>query len=158
MRTAIPSCGCGFEQLEQRQLLAFATFVSAVTSNTTLAVVVDYSGINQSSLGPGDITFTANGRDPVAATAVTNVTQRGNGVVRVSYTIPAYDLAWGETDSGTYTISSPPGAVVDGLNHNLAFPDLAQVWLWFGQPKGRFISQQVRPTDWLVTVQYDSLN
>src|SRR5437899_2972287 len=158
MRTAMQSCGCGFEQLEGRQLLAFATFVSAAASNTALAVVVDYSGINQASIGPGDITFAANGRAPIAATAVTNITQRPNSVVRVSYTIPAYDLAWGATDTGAYTISSPPGAVVDGLNHNLAFPDLSQVWLWFGQPKARFISQQVRPNDWLVTIQYDSLN
>jgi hypothetical protein len=158
MRTAIQSCGCGFEQLEGRQLLAFATFVSAAASTTALAVVVDYTGINQASIGPGDITFVTTGRAPIAATSVTNITQRPNGVVRVSYAIPAYDLAWGSTDTGAYTISSPPGAVVDGLGHDLAFPDLAQVWLWFGQPKARFISQQVRPTDWLVTIQYDSLN
>ena len=54
-----------FEQVEPRMLLATAHFVSAVTDNTSLAVVIDYAGVDPATLGTGDITFTTAGAQPL---------------------------------------------------------------------------------------------
>ncbi|MES1254325.1 MAG: hypothetical protein ABUS56_01875, partial [Acidobacteriota bacterium] len=132
MRIARESCRCGFEELEPRKLLAVGTFVSAVTDATSLAVVIDYTGVDQATIGAGDITFSANGRSAVAATVVANTQTRPGGVLRVTYGLPAYDGAWGSTDTGTYTILSPAGAVKDTSGHNLQFTNLASLWMWFG--------------------------
>jgi hypothetical protein len=144
--------------MEPRLVLATGTFVSAVADATSLAVVIDYAGVNQATIGPGDITFAANGRSAVAATVVASVQTRAGGILRVTYGLPAYDGAWGVTDTGTYAIVSPPGAVQDSLGGNLAHSGLASLWMWFGQPKAQMVSQTITPTSWLVVMQYDTLN
>src|SRR5947209_2302672 len=103
------SCRCGFEPMEARVLLAAGVFVSAGNDGASLAVVVDYTGVDQATIGAGDIAFSANGRAAVTATSVASIVNRPNGVLRVTYGLPAYDGAWGVTDTGTYTITSPPG-------------------------------------------------
>jgi hypothetical protein len=152
------SCCYGFEALEPREMLAYGSFVSEVADNTGLAVVIDYTGVDPTTIGPGNIAFSANGRSPYVATSVTSVQARPNNVLRVAYRIPAYDGAWGASDTGAYTITSPPGAVLDTQGHNLQYSNLAQVWLWFGMPKARIMSYTMRSTDWLVVVQYDTQN
>src|SRR2546423_10965151 len=80
VRTAMPSCRCGFEQIEQRLMLAFGAFVSAAADSTSLAVVVDYTSANQSTIGPGDITFMTAGRGAVGAASVLGIVHRANSV------------------------------------------------------------------------------
>src|SRR5262245_28437060 len=152
------SCRCAFEAIEPRVMLATGTFISAVADPTSLTVVVDYSaGVNPATIGAGDITFETGTRGAVAATSVLGTEARPNNVLRVTYAVPAYDGAWGATDSGTYTIASPPGAVRDTGGLNLQFSNLASIWLWFGAPKARLLTYSVSDTTWFVTMQYDTV-
>lgn len=158
MRNAMQSCRCAFEAMEPRlTLAATGAFVSAAADPTSLTVVVDYTGVNQATIGAGDITFSSGNRGAVAAASVLSTQPRPLGVLRVTYSIPAYDGAWGVTDTGTYTIASPPGQVMDITGHNLAFSNLASQWLWFSAPKARVLTYSVSDTAWFVSVQYDTL-
>src|SRR3954463_8798003 len=127
----MPSC-CAFEAIEPRLMLTAPVFVGAVADATSLAVVIDYTDVNQSTIGPGDITIATGSRGALAATSVLSTQVRPLGVLRVTYAVPAYDGAWGASDTGTYMIVSPPGQVLDQLGHNLTFSNVASIWLWFG--------------------------
>ncbi len=148
------------EALEPRTLLAAPTHAVAGmwTDANSLTVVIEWGNANPATLGNGDITATANGREPIVGTMIGSPVLMPNGKHRVAYKLNAYDNAWGVTDSGTYTFSSPIGQVVSPQGDLLGNSFVTTRGLWWNIPKSRLISNTMRPTDWLVVVQYDSAN
>lgn len=148
------------EALEPRALLAAPTAAIAGmwTDANSLTVVVEWGNATPATLGNGDIQATANGREAIVGSIIGSPVLMPNGKHRVAYKLNAYDNAWGLTDSGTYTISSPIGQVVSPQGDLLGSSFIATRGLWWNIPKSRLISQTMRPTDWLIVVQYDSAN
>jgi len=147
-----------FEGLEPRAMLAapYAQFVSAVANATAVFVTVDYhadSGLDVSTLGAGDIQLTS-ARPTLNSNIFGSPATLPNGDTRVSYLLNAFSGAWDYTHTGTYTVVSPAGQVKDSLGQNLAFNNIAQLWLWFSAPRAVITSTVVSATDWLISVNY----
>jgi hypothetical protein len=148
------------EALESRTMLAAPTAAIAGmwSDATTLTVVIEWGNVNPATLGSGDVQASANGREPLVGTIIGSPVLMPNGNYRVAYLINAYDNAWGVTDNGQYTFTSPIGEVVSPQGDVLSNSFVGTRGLWWATPKARLITQTMRTTDWLIVVQYDTLN
>lgn len=62
--------------------------------------------------------------------------------------------AWDFSDTGTYRVSLPVFTVAGGQDVQTDAITVASYWLWYTNPKAEFVSQQMRTSDWLVTMRY----
>ncbi|HYE61469.1 MAG TPA: hypothetical protein VD997_05700 [Phycisphaerales bacterium] len=153
--TALPA---PMEALEGRALLSAPTpTISGMWSDATnLYVRVDWGNVNTATIGNGDLQVQLGTRTPIVGTLAA-APVLVNGKQRATYRFKAYDNAWGVTDNGTYTITSPIGQVLSPQGDALDDAQLTTRNLSWATPKARLVSNTMRATDWLVVIQYDTI-
>jgi hypothetical protein len=147
------------ETLESRTLLSapVPTVSGMWGDGVTMYVRVDWSNVETSTIGNNDLQLKLTSREAINGTLVAPPVLF-NGKQRAVYKFKAYDNAWGVTDNGTYTVTSPLGQVTSPQGDPVANPLLDTRTLSWATPKARIVSNTMRPLDWLIVVQYNTLN
>jgi|GEM_PF-1986953 len=146
------------EGLEARNLLSapVPTVSGMWGDGATMYVRVDWANVQTSTIGNGDLQLKLTTREAITGTLVA-APVLFNGKQRAVYKFNAYDNAWGVTDNGSYTVVSPLGQVMSPQGDPVASQLLETRNLFWATPKARVVSNTMRPTDWLIVVQYDTL-
>src|SRR5688572_2608563 len=100
-----------FEPMEDRRMLAAATYASNALGQTDWALVVRYSepkGVNIAAVGNNDVRVTGPARYNKLGTFQFYVQDvaGSNNSIRAVYKVPSECTAWDWSDSGAYTIST----------------------------------------------------
>lgn len=149
-----------FETLEERRVLAAATYHSTSQTPTTWDITVKYTdtqGINTSTIGTGDVKVTGpNGYDQVG----TFVSQRqetngSNNAILATYRFTSAGTAWDYSDNGSYFLRTQANQVADSGGEMVpGSVELKRFGLWYSTPKAEAISATTNADQLIVNVRY----
>jgi hypothetical protein len=148
-----------FEPLEDRRVLAAASYVSTGVSQTDWTLVVRYTdpqGINTATLGNNDIRVTGpGGYDKLGVfQSFVQDTVGSNASIRAVYKVPAQGTAWDFSDNGNYSLFTVAGGVTDTGGEQMPGVFLRGFPLWFTTPKAEVISSFTTGDQLVVNVRY----
>jgi hypothetical protein len=154
----LTDAGQPFEALEDRRVLAAASFVSYSIQDSAVTMIVRYTdpaGVTVATLGDNDVALTGpNSYNHTGhLTQVIQDVQGSDNSVRAVYTFPSRTGAWNFTDNGTFILNMLP-STVSGGGGNVPSGQLASFWLWFSTPKAELLSAVATDTQYLVTIKY----
>ncbi|HYE61033.1 MAG TPA: hypothetical protein VD997_03470 [Phycisphaerales bacterium] len=153
-----------FEALEDRRVLAAATYHSVATTATTIDVTVKYTdaqGINTSTIGNGDVRMTGPGGYNQTGTLrnFRQETTGSNNSILATYRFTSNGTAWDYSDNGSYFLRTEANQVSDtGGEMVPGAVELKRFGLWFNTPKAEVISASTTGDQLVVKIRYNDNN
>jgi hypothetical protein len=148
-----------FEFLEDRRMLAAASFVSYQVRENDMLVNVRYSdasGVNVATLGDNDITVTGGnsfGRFGHFL-SFTQDTQGSNNSVVATYSVAPRSAVWTFFETGTFVVNMQGSAVSANDGSVVPGSGLASFWLYWSTPRVELLQAFATSTQYIVDVKY----